>query len=387
LACDFKERNSLIFYYYYWQAKKIMNMKTLYHQSQGNSSLPRHYWVSLILFGALVLGCAGAARQPKPEELMAQVQAQAQKSTLQDQLLAQVGRATLSAYQDYAVGPEDLLIVSFLGVDSLNRDARVNGRGEISLPLVGVVQVAGLSPQEIEKRLVKLYKEGEFINEPQISVQVKEYRHQRVMVTGAVARPGAHEVIGPRTLLEMLGTAGGLKENAGEVVHVIRSQSAPDLHKALKAAPAQSFSPGTKTIVIDLKRLLTQGALELNLPIKNGDVIHVPFAKSAYVLGAVTKPGNVFIKDNVTVTQAVAMAGGLHPMLASNKITVLRLDEKGATSAIRLDVGQVTAGKEADIPLKENDIVFVQESTLRRFLYDFRNLMPGSFGVGASVVP
>ncbi len=126
------------------------------------------------------------------------------------QLLAQANRGTLSGYKDYKVGPEDLLEVDFFGQDDLHREVRVNGLGEISLPLIGAVTVAGLSPQEIEGRLIQAYKDGKFIRKPQVSVSVKEFRHQRVMVTGAVANPGSYEVIGPRTLLEMLGKAGGV---------------------------------------------------------------------------------------------------------------------------------------------------------------------------------
>ena len=303
---------------------------------------------------------------------------------MQEQLLAQAGRATLTGYQDYAVGPEDLLTVGFLGANELDREVRVNGQGEISLALVGPVKVSGLSPQAIEKRLAQLYREGEYINTPQISVEVKEYRHQRVMVTGAVKTPGPHEVIGPRTLLEMLGKAGGLTEQAGETVQVIRSQSASEVRKALKGKAIGSFSPGSETIVVDLKRLVDQGALELNLPIKNGDVIYVPFAQDAYVLGAVTTPKNVPVKNNITATQAVAMAGGQHIILASNQVTIVRLNDRGETTTLTLDLKKVTAGQEADIPLKGGDIVFVQESGIRRFLYDFRNLIPGSYSIGAA---
>ena len=83
------------------------------------------------------------------------------KNPMQEQLMVQVGRATLTGYQDYAVGPEDLLDVTFMDADDLDREVRVNGQGEVSLPLVGPVKVSGLSPQAIEKRLAQLYREGD----------------------------------------------------------------------------------------------------------------------------------------------------------------------------------------------------------------------------------
>jgi protein involved in polysaccharide export with SLBB domain len=112
----------------------------------------------------------------------------------------------------------------------------------------------------------------------------------------------------------------------------------------------------------------------------------VPFAKNAYVLGAVTTPKNVPVKENITATQAVAMAGGQHVLLASNQLTILRLNDRGETTTLTLDLKKVTTGMEADIPLKAGDIVFVQESGIRRFLYDFKNLFPGSYSVGAAAL-
>jgi polysaccharide export outer membrane protein len=345
-------------------------------------------WFSLILTFSLVTGCAAPSLRTPPEHLVSHLEGQAKKQKFQEELLAQMGRATLTDYRDYVVGPEDLLEIDFFGQDELYREIRVNGRGEVSLPLVGPVTVAGLTPGDIEEKLVRLYKEGDFINNPQITVFVKEYRHQRVMVTGGVASPGSYEVIGPRTLLEILGKAGGLNEKAGDVVHIIRAQSASDLTKVLKGGPGlQSFSPGSETIVVDLRRLLLQGDMKLNIPIKSGDVVHVPYARSAYVLGAVRKPGQIPVKENITVAQAVALSHGVDPMLASSQISVLRFDEAGQRITIPVNLDRVTAGLEEDPPLKENDIVFVKESGFRRFMFNFKNLLPGSFGASVPLIP
>jgi polysaccharide export outer membrane protein len=181
----------------------------------------------------------------------------------------------------------------------------------------------------------------------------------------------------------MLGKAGGLTEQAGETVQVIRSQSASEVRKSLKGKSIGPSSQGSETIVVDLKRLVG-GALDLNLPIMNGDVIYVPFAEDAYVLGAVTTPKNVPVKNNITATQAVAMAGGQHIILSSNQVTIVRFNDRGETTTLTLDLKKVTAGQEADIPLKGGDIVFVQESGIRRFLYDFKNLFPVNYSLGSA---
>ena len=337
----------------------------------------------LLCWCGWLAGCGGAAVQPRPEQL-AQIQAQERKNPLQEELLALAGQATLTDYKDYIVGPEDLLSIEYFGIEDLQqKDVRVNGQGEISLPLVGPVKVSGLSTQAIGDKLARLYREGDFIKQPQISVIVKEYRYQRVMVTGAVKTSGSYEMIGPRTLLEMLGKAGGLSEMSGDTLHLIRAQSAAAVRKTIKGAAIEPFSPGSETIVVDLRRLVSQGSRELNLPVKNGDVIFVPFAQSAYVLGAVTTPKNVPVKENLTATQAVAMAGGQHVMLASNQVTVVRFNDQGGTDILTLNIKKVTNGQEPDIPLKGGDIVFVKESLVRRAMYDFKNLFPGNYSFGS----
>jgi polysaccharide export outer membrane protein len=311
---------------------------------------------------------------------------------LQNQLMHQATRASLASYRDYQVGAEDQLEIVVFGQDNLNRILRVNGRGEITMPLVGVVPVAGLTPQEIEKRLVALY-DAQYLVDPQISVEVKEFRHQRVAVTGAVDKPGTYEIIGPRTLLEVLSLAGGFSSRtgapAGDVVNLIRHQNAPDLAKAANAGtvtPAPPFTRKTETMVINLRRLVSGQTPELNLPVRNGDVIHVPFAGTAYVLGGVRKPGNVAVKENLTVSQAVALAGGIDPLLGTNDITVMRFDEQGRPISIKTDLGKIIARDDPDLPLKDNDVLVVRESSLKKTLYVIRTLLPipsGSYSMSA----
>ena len=85
---------------------------------------------------------------------------------------------------------------------------------------------------------------------------------------------------------------------------------------------------------------------------KNGDVIHVPFAGTAYVLGGVRKPGNVAVKENLTVSQAVALAGGLDPILGTNNITVMRFDDQGKPISINTNLKDIIARSDPDLPVK-----------------------------------
>jgi polysaccharide export outer membrane protein len=348
---------------------------------------PRWISIALIFFGlGLLEGCGGPAAQLPPPQVVAQFDSQAKQNRLQEQLLKQVAQVSVVDYKDYKVGPEDLLEINFLDTDKLRTETRVNGQGEIRLLLIGDVQVGGLTTAEVAKKLVRLHKEGDYFKDPNITVAIKEFRHQKVAVTGAVNKSDSYALIGPRTLLEVLGMAGGLTDKAGETAHIIRSRKGAS--RSQPASPAQSFSRGSETIVVvvDLNRLLLKGAVDLNFPVQNGDVVFIPFAQTAYVLGSVAKPGGVFLKDNMTVTKALAQAGGLHIMLSSYNATILRMDEKGQRQTIPVNLAQITKGHEEDLALKENDIVYVQESGIRRFLFDFRMLFPGSLSVSPAAM-
>ena len=342
--------------------------------------------VAFIFIGlSLVLGCSGPSQQVLTGQALSKMQAPDPNKELQQQLMAQASQASLVNYKDYQVGPEDQLAIVIFGQENLNRELRVNGQGEIPMPLVGVVKVADMTPQQIQKHLEELYN-ARFLVNPQITVTVKEYRHQRVAVTGAVAKPGSYEIIGPRTLLEVLSLAGGFSNmgsqsigggaQAGDVVDVIRHQNAPDMATSMKAGGSQPFSPKTETMVIDLRRLVSGQAPELNIPIRSGDVVHVPFAGTAYVLGGVRKPGNIAVKENLTVAQAVALAGGVDPILGTNNITIMRFDEKGKPISINTNLGNIIARNDPDLPLKDNDVVVVNESTIKKTLFLFKTLLP-----------
>jgi polysaccharide biosynthesis/export protein len=332
--------------------------------------------------GSSLFPLAGKSQPITPQLAAAQLQTR-EKDDLNQQILSQGAAGNLRTPRDYMVGPEDLLEIVVYGQKELQRFVRVNGSGDITMPLIGIVQVAGMTPQQVESRLQELYGSN-YLRNPQVSVFVKEYRHQQVAVTGAVKKPGGYEMIGPRTLLEMLALAGGLDEKAGDYVHIIRSQ--PTGREGGKLTPKtdapQSFALNSETIVFDLRRL-SQGG-KLNVPIRAGDVINVPLAGQAYVLGSVNHPGSIPVKGNLTVSQAIAVAGSPVAGLAKPQISsVLRLDEQGNPSTIPFNLYAILEKKELDIPLKENDVVYVPESVARRFLLDVKQLIGGGISYSA----
>jgi len=109
---------------------------------------------------------------------------------------------------DYRIGPSDLLEIQVFGIDNLKREVRVNSRGAISLPLIGVVIVGGLSGDEAETLIAQKY-EKDYLRDPQVSVFIREYTSQRITLEGAVARPGIYPIRGDTTLMQAIAIGGG----------------------------------------------------------------------------------------------------------------------------------------------------------------------------------
>jgi polysaccharide export outer membrane protein len=334
-----------------------------------------------------IWGCASSTKYQTFDKVPP-MQAPEVNKELQQQLMVQAAKSSLADYRDYKVGPEDLLTISIEAYgqartatqDASMKEVRVNGQGQISMPLVGVVQVAGLSTQEIEQRLKELYG-ANYLRNPQITVAVKEFAHKRVAVTGAVTKPGYYDIIGPRSLLEVLAIGGGIaneptRAQAGDVVHVIRPQKSAAGAKTTTTGSTQPFSPQTNTTVINLRQLVSGKAPELNLMVQAGDVVYVPFAGNAYVLGGVKKPGNVPVKQNLTVSQAIAQAGGVDPLFGTYDITVMRFDNQGKPLSIHTNLNRIANKRDPDISVQDNDVILVKVGEVKKTLWVIRQILP-----------
>ena len=189
--------------------------------------------------------------------------------------------------RDYKIGPQDLLEITVFEVEKLNKTVRVSSQGNINLPLLGILKVKGLSADELEKEIRSLLAE-KYIQDPQVNVLIKEYRNQRISVMGAVKNPNVFDVTGQKTILEMLAMAGGLRDDAGQLLFLLRP---PKLEEETVKEAKRGDEPKPEAFVIDLEGLLVEGNLSLNLPLLHGDVINIPVAGKVFVGGQVKSPG------------------------------------------------------------------------------------------------
>jgi len=286
-------------------------------------------------------------------------------------------------YSDYNIGPEDLLEISVFEVEKLNKTVRVSSQGNISLPLLGVLRVKGLTANQLERELRDLLAE-KYLQDPQVSVFIKEYRSQRISVMGAVEKPSAYEVTGGRTILDMLAMAGGLKEDAGHLLFLIRP---PAVEGESSKAEKDFVGESPRTFVIDIEELLVKGNLTVNLPVIHGDVINIPVSGKVFVGGEVWRPGGFPLKGRrMSVSQAIVLAGGLKPQASGSETKIFRYSEKGTGREIlSVNVYAIQKGEEEDPSLKENDIIIVPKHGVKAFLVTLKETLTGVFSMGYSL--
>jgi polysaccharide biosynthesis/export protein len=268
----------------------------------------------------------------------------------------------------YRIGVGDVLEVRVFNRPQLSREAvRVEGNGVIRMPLIETeIQAACRTESELAQEIARLYLE--YQKNPQVDVFVKEYNSQPVAVMGAVNTPGRFQLQRRVRLLELLAFAGGPAERAGRNVQVIHN--APSFTCDLPAASAEE-------IPVSSYRLhdLMQGDARANPFVRPGDVVTITEAEQAFVVGNVLKPSTIPLRDKVTVSQAIAMAGGTLPDTQSNRIRVIRNDPRtNGRMELVVDLKAVARHQSEDIALQANDIVEVPTAGGRRFL---RNLLGG----------
>jgi polysaccharide biosynthesis/export protein len=241
------------------------------------------------------------------------------------------------------IGPGDELDVSVFGLPDLSQHARVGDSGDVSLPLIGNLHLAGLSSGEaqalIERRLV----EGHFVNNPHVSVYVREYTTEGISLMGEVNRPGVYSALGGHRLLDLIETAGGLTSKAGRTVTV-----------AHRDDPQH---PITLTLSNNAAK-----AAENNIELLPGDMIVVSKAGIIYVIGEVNRPGGfVMENNNITASQVLAMAAGPTPMASLNGTRMIRRT-LGGLQDTPLRLKKLLEAKIPDIQLQADDIIWVPNS-------------------------
>ncbi len=262
----------------------------------------------------------------------------------------------------YLLGPDDQLEISGPELtDVSSKPVRIDGEGDIQMPLAGSVHVAGLTVQQTEKELDKVL--SKYIRNPQVVVNVVEVRSQPVSVLGAVNSPGVHQVQGHKTVLEMLASAGGIRQDAGYSIRITRQVE----WGCIPLPGAQLDASGKYSVAeVNLRKIMDAKTPEENIQIFPHDVISVPKAEMVYVIGEVHRSGGFVLGEHqsISVLQALSLAEGLNTGADPRHAKILRLKpEADQREELKVDVKEALNGKKPDFPLQGEDILFIPGST------------------------
>ena len=247
-----------------------------------------------------------------------------------------------SAQTAYRLGPGDLLDIQVFELPNIQFTMRVAPDGTISMVPLGRFKVEGMTPTELEHYL-KTRLQKDYIQDPHVSVNVREFMSQQVTIIGAVHKPGSYPLFGYRTVLAALADAGGLVEASGTTAYLYR-RAADGTYRQYR---------------IDLHRLLDEGDLSADIPLQSGDIVSVPLQQvEVYVYGAVQNPGVVRGPYPFTVLRALAAAGGPGERAALGSVRIIHPDGK----VEKVDIGDIAGGKKKDVILQRGDVVFVPTS-------------------------
>ncbi|MEQ1663630.1 MAG: polysaccharide export protein EpsE [Thiobacillus sp.] len=244
--------------------------------------------------------------------------------------------SVMAADNEYRMGTGDVVRINVYGNPDLATEARVNEEGGITFPLIGTVKAAGLTPANIEKEIASRLAKGGFIVDPNVNLNIIQFRGQQISVLGRVGRPGKHALEKQSRVTDVLALAGGVVGDGADVVTLIRQNNdKTDYHE------------------IDLIALFKPGGETSNMVVQDSDILNVARQPIFYIYGEVQRPGIFRLEQGMNVVQALSMAGGVSARGTQKGIRILRRDDKGVIQELEV--------KLAD-SVKKDDVIYVKES-------------------------
>jgi len=334
-----------------------------------------------------------------------------------------LARMTGPGFGTSLIGPSDLLeltIVSGHGNDEIVPfNARVSPEGRVPVPLIGLVPVAGLEPFQAEQQIAAAAVARQVYRQPSVTLRVIEPAVNRITVLGAVTKPGVQELPrGSSDLANALAAAGGLTEEAGTIVDILRHgsahsftadnndrpststtgevslasyESSPDSRRPANGFAVPPLSPTTtapRTVRLDLARMELDPSP--NYALNDRDVVMVlPDEKRfIHVTGLVIKPDQFEIPkhQDVRVLDAIAMAGGVSSPVADKAFIIRRLPDMSEPVVVQVSLhGAKRNGKE-NLRLAPGDLVSVETTAATAVVDTVKNLFRMSLGIGSNLV-
>lgn len=239
----------------------------------------------------------------------------------------------------YALSPGDVLEITVYGVPELTQRVRINGSGDINLPLINSVHIGGMHIEDAQSKIEQALSAGNFLKNPHVNLLVTEYG-SGVELVGEVSRPGIYPVLGSRRLFEVLAAAGGTTASAGRQVTIVNRANRTQRTVLLSNDP--------------------QTAMEADVLVYQGETIFVSRAGVVYVVGEVLQPSGFLMENRTeyTALRVVAMAHGTTKLAKLSQVKIIRKEGDSVTE-IPVPLDQIVRSKSPDIKLQAEDILYV----------------------------
>lgn len=316
-----------------------------------NSRVIKSTFVSMMLIACYAVGAFGQSGTPVlPSTVSSAPPGDASRTysisaSPSSQRSADTPQLISADHSRYIISSGDVVDITVYGAPDLSQRLPVNHSGDVYLPLVNYMHLAGLNTEEAQLAIEKALLKGGFVNTPHVTVAVSEYTGG-VVLMGEITKPGIYPVIGTGRLFDLLTAAGGITPNAGQIITITHPGGVQE---------TVSLSSNPKL------------QMDADVPVGQGDTVIVSKAGVVYVVGEVLNPSGFVMdeKGQYTVMKLVAMAHGTTKLAKTSKARIVRRTPDGQKE-IPVPLDKILASKAPDIPLEANDILFVPTNGAKR---------------------
>jgi len=315
--------------------------------------------------------------------------------------------------EDYRIGPGDVIDIHVEDAPEISRTLRVTAAGTFSMPFIGQVTAQQKTTEELSNHIIERLR-GQYLMEPNVTIQVKQINSHSFFIQGAVGRPGVYQIEGRPSLLKLITVAGGLASNYGSTAYVIREVS-PQRARSQETEPATHPPPSNigaedntkynltkvneatestakrqaeEETSYEMKKVkingLLRGHFEQNMILEPGSIVNIPYTDVFFVAGEVKGPGSFPLKEGTTLRQAISLAQGTTFEADKGSGIIFRDDPaSGNRKEIKVNIGSVMSGKKDDVEIMANDIIIIPNSRLK----SVSSALLTAFGMSAVRVP
>jgi polysaccharide biosynthesis/export protein len=288
--------------------------------------------------------------------------------------------ALIASDEDYRIGINDVVEIQIEDATELSGTYRIAKSGTFLMPFLGRITAQNKTPEELSKLLTDGLRDR-YLSNPNVRVVVRQYNSRSFFIQGAVRNPGVFQVEGKPSLLVLLTLAGGLAENHSSTGFILRpnkqSQATPETNPSIQAAtkkqegdaPLDASSTVAQNeyslLKVNINGLLV-GRFEQNMYLEPGDIINIPQSEIFFVAGEVQKPGSFTMNEGTTLRHAISLAQGTNFKADMKRGIIFREDSgTGKKKEINVDIAAVMNGKNEDVPILPNDIIYIPNSKMK----------------------